>query len=69
MTKPKIKYRVQPAKYVSYTELHEMTGMSRSYLRVLKSRGALPPTVHPEFPVWLRQDVEAWVAARTQEDQ
>lgn len=57
MTTPAVK----PSKYVSYTEIHEMTGMSRSYLRVLKSRGAMPATVHPEFPVWLRKDIEAWL--------
>lgn len=52
---------IKPSKYVSYTEMHEMTGLSRSYLRVLKSRGALPTTVHPEFPVWLRKDIERWL--------
>lgn len=57
MTTPAVK----PSKYVSYTEMHEMTGLSRSYLRVLKSRGALPATVHPEFPVWLRKDIERWL--------
>lgn len=51
----------KPGKYVSYTEMHQMTGHSRSYLRVLKSRGALPATVHPEYPVWLRKDIEAWL--------
>lgn len=59
--KTKIKYKVVPAKYVSYTEITRMTGYTRSYLRVLKSRGVMPPTVHPEYPVWLRQDIETWV--------
>lgn len=58
------KYQVKPSKYVSYTELHKMTGYSRSYLRVLKARGEMPPTVHPEYPVWTRKAIEAWLAGR-----
>lgn len=52
------------SKYVSYTELATLTGYSRSYLRVLKARGEMPPTVHPEYPVWTRKAIEAWLAGR-----
>lgn len=59
--KPRVTYKANPSKYVSYSELTKITKLTRSYLRVLKSRGVLPPTVHPEYPVWLRSDIEAWV--------
>lgn len=56
----------KPPPIVGIAEIAEMAGLQRAHVRMMRTRGELPPpqVVLAMGPVWKRSVIERWIAKR-----
>lgn len=59
----------QTHRILRWPDVHGRTGLSRSYIHLLISRGEFPVQIKlgPRASGWLESDVDAWIAERVAE--